>query len=48
MEKSIRVVETLWVLVEAPPGRHLTFRGGMSLTEAWPAIPRFSEDIDII
>lgn len=48
LEKGIRVVETLRVLVEAPPGRHLTFRGGTSLAEAWPAVPRFSEDIDII
>ena len=45
LEKGIRVVETL---VGAPPGRRLTFRGGTSLAGARPAVPRFSEDIDII
>ena len=48
LEKGIRVVETLRVLIKAPPERHLTFRGGTALAEAWPAVPRFSEDIGII
>ena len=48
LEKDIWVVETLKVLVEAPFGRHLTFKGGTSLAKAWRAVRRFSEDIDII
>ena len=47
LEKDIWVVETLRVLVEAPFGRHLTFKGGTSLAKAWRATRRFSEDIDI-
>ena len=47
LEKDVWVVETLRVLVEAPFGRHLTFKGGTSLAKAWRAIRRFSEDIDI-
>ena len=47
LEKDVWVVETLRVLVEAPFGRHLTFKGGTSLAKAWRAVRRFSEDIDI-
>ena len=47
LEKDIWVVEILRVLVEAPFGRHLTFKGGTSLAKVWRAIRRFSEDIDI-
>ena len=47
LEKDVWVVETLRILVEAPFGRHLTFKGGTSLAKAWRAIRRFSEDIDI-
>ncbi len=47
LEKDVWVVETLRVLVEAPFGRHLTFKGGTSLAKAWHAVRRFSEDIDI-
>ena len=47
LEKDVWVVETLRVLVEAPFGRHLTFKGGTSLAKAWRAIRRFSEDVDI-
>ena len=47
LEKDIWVVATLNVLFEAPFGRHLVFKGGTSLTKAWGAIRRFSEDIDI-
>ena len=41
------MVATLAVLFEAPFGRHLVFKGGTSLSKAWRAIRRFSEDIDI-
>ena len=47
LEKDIWVVATLNVLFEAPFGRHLVFKGGTSLSKAWQAIRRFSEDIDI-
>ena len=47
LEKDIWVVATLDVLFEAPFGRHLVFKGGTSLSKAWRAIRRFSEDIDI-
>lgn len=47
LEKDIWIVETLRVLVEAPFGRHLTFKGGTSLAKAWHAVRRFSEDLDI-
>ena len=47
LEKDIWVVATLAVLFEAPFGRHLVFKGGTSLSKAWCAIRRFSEDIDI-
>ena len=47
LEKDVWVVETLRVLVEAPFGCHLTFKGGTSLAKAWRAVRRFSEDIDI-
>ena len=47
LEKDIWIVETLRVLVEAPFGRHLTFKGGTSPAKAWHAVRRFSEDIDI-
>ena len=47
LEKDIWVVAALNILFEAPFGRHLVFKGGTSLTKAWGAIRRFSEDIDI-
>ena len=47
LEKDIWVVATLDVLFEASFGRHLVFKGGTSLSKAWRAIRRFSEDIDI-
>ena len=47
LEKDIWVVEALRILVEAPFGRHLTFKGDTSLAKAWRAVRRFSEDIDI-
>ena len=47
LEKDIWVVATLNVLFAAPFGRDLVFKGGTSLSKAWQAIRRFSEDIDI-
>ena len=47
LEKDTWVVATLRILFEAPFGRHLVFKGGTSLSKAWRAIRRFSEDIDI-
>ena len=47
LEKDIWVVQTLQALVEAPFGRHLTFKGGTSLAKAYRVVHRFSEDLDI-
>ncbi|MYE34375.1 MAG: nucleotidyl transferase AbiEii/AbiGii toxin family protein [Gemmatimonadales bacterium] len=47
LEKDIWVVQTLAVLFEAPFGESLVFKGGTSLSKAYHAIHRFSEDIDI-
>ena len=47
LEKDIWVVQTLSVLLSAPFGRHLVFKGGTSLSKAYHAIRRFSEDLDI-
>ena len=47
LEKDIWVVATLGILFDAPFSEHLTFKGGTSLSKAWHAIRRFSEDIDI-
>ena len=47
LEKDVWVVTTLGVLFDAPFGSRLTFKGGTSLSKAWHAIRRFSEDIDI-
>ncbi len=47
LEKDIWVVATLSALFQAPFARHLVFKGGTSLSKAWRAIRRFSEDIDI-
>ena len=47
LEKDIWVVATLRILFDAPFARDLTFKGGTSLSKAWHAIRRFSEDIDI-
>lgn len=47
LEKDIWVVAALGVLFEAPFARHLTFKGGTSLSKAWHAIRRFSEDVDV-
>jgi len=47
LEKDFWVVATLQSLFDAPFGNHLIFKGGTSLSKAWKAISRFSEDIDI-
>jgi hypothetical protein len=47
LEKDIWVVWTLGILFGAPVGDHLTFKGGTSLSKAYHAIRRFSEDIDL-
>ena len=47
LEKDIWVVHTLRALMESPFSRDLTFKGGTSLSKAYRAIRRFSEDLDI-
>ena len=47
LEKDIWVVAALNVLFNAPFAEHLIFKGGTSLSKAWRAIRRFSEDVDI-
>ena len=47
LEKDVWVVATLGVLFDAPFAENLIFKGGTSLSKAWHAIRRFSEDIDI-
>ena len=46
-EKDIWVVQILKILFEAPFGKDLVFKGGTSLSKAYNAIRRFSEDLDI-
>ena len=45
LEKDIWVVATLHALFEAPFGKDLAFKGGTSLSKAYGAIRRFSEDV---
>ena len=47
LEKDIWVVWALRTLFEAPIGEHLVFKGGTSLSKAYRAIRRFSEDVDV-
>ena len=47
LEKDIWVVQTLSVLFDAPFGQDLVFKGGTSLSKAYRAIRRFSEDVDV-
>ena len=47
LEKDIWVVETLRTLFQAPFAGSLVFKGGTSLSKAWGAIERFSEDVDV-
>ena len=47
LEKDIWVVAALRILFDAPFGNNLVFKGGTSLSKAYRAIRRFSEDVDI-
>lgn len=47
LEKDVLVVATLEALFGGPSGGYLTFKGGTSLSKAYNAINRFSEDLDI-
>lgn len=47
LEKDVWVVWSLAALFEAPFSSHLVFKGGTSLSKAYQAIRRFSEDIDV-
>lgn len=47
VEKDVWVVWTLAALFESPFSAHLVFKGGTSLSKAYRAIRRFSEDIDV-
>jgi hypothetical protein len=47
LEKDVWVVWTLRELFASPFGEHLVFKGGTSLSKAYHAIERFSEDVDI-
>lgn len=47
LEKDVWVVQLLQVLFRTDYGSDLTFKGGTSLSKAYNAIRRFSEDIDI-
>ncbi len=47
LEKDVWVVQTLLALTETPFGTHLTLKGGASLSKAYRATRRFSEDLDV-
>lgn len=47
LEKDIWVVWALQTVFTASFGEHLAFKGGTSLSKAYGAIERFSEDIDL-
>ena len=47
LEKDIWVVATIEALFGAPFAADLVFKGGTSLSKAWGAIRRFSEDVDV-
>ena len=47
LEKDIWVVWALDALFVSPVGEHLVFKGGTSLSKAYRAIDRFSEDVDL-
>jgi hypothetical protein len=47
LEKDVWVVWVLAALFDAPFGEHLCFKGGTSLSKAYSAIQRFSEDLDL-
>lgn len=47
LEKDVWVVWSLDVLFRSALGEHLVFKGGTSLSKAYGAIRRFSEDVDL-
>lgn len=47
LEKDVWVVWALSALFESSLGEHLVFKGGTSLSKAYNAIRRFSEDVDL-
>lgn len=47
LEKDVWVVWALGTLFAAPIGQALVFKGGTSLSKAYGAIRRFSEDVDL-
>ena len=47
LEKDIWVVQLLGILFATEYGSELTFKSGTSVSKAYKAIHRFSEDIDI-
>lgn len=47
LEKDVWVVWALETIFAAPFGAHLVFKGGTSLSKAYQAIARFSEDVDL-
>jgi len=47
LEKDAWVIWTLSALFRAPFKKHLVFKGGTSLSKAYKAIDRFSEDVDV-
>ena len=47
LEKDIWVVWALRTLFDSPMGAPLVFNGGTSLSKAYGAIRRFSEDVDL-
>jgi hypothetical protein len=47
LEKDVWVVWSLRHLFAAPYAPHLVFKGGTSLSKAYGAIQRFSEDVDL-
>lgn len=47
LEKDVWIVWALATLFASPIGRALVFKGGTSLSKAYGAIRRFSEDVDL-
>lgn len=47
LEKDVWVVWVLRTLFDSEFARHLVFKGGTSLSKAYHAIERFSEDVDL-
>lgn len=47
IEKDWWVTAVLRALFNLPYAKHLSFKGGTSLSKCWNLIDRFSEDIDV-